>query len=78
MPTNVIPFAGIPATQQFISISPHFPDVGIGQRRTYVFHSTSSPFVETVVGPSAGGVWRCAGANDGPIALWENQRQPRS
>src|SRR5258707_1016961 len=38
MPTNIIPFAGIPAPQQFISALPHFPNAGMGQRETHVNH----------------------------------------
>jgi hypothetical protein len=39
MPTNIIPFAGIPAPWQFISITPHFPNAGMGQGKTRVNHS---------------------------------------
>jgi hypothetical protein len=57
MPTNIIPFAGIPAPQQFISALPHFPNAGMGQRETHVNHlrqRSSLLSVEMVIGPSAG------------------------
>jgi hypothetical protein len=38
-PTYIIPFAGIPVPRQVISISPHCPNAGMGQRETHVNHS---------------------------------------
>ena len=77
MPTNAIPLAGIAAPRQFISISPRFPNAGMGQMETHVNHSwrpfNSLSSSKSFVGPSAEGCGKCAGANDGPLA-WENQR----
>jgi hypothetical protein len=79
MPTNIIPFAGILAAWQFISISPHFPNAGMGQRETRVNHSwpRSTPClpVEIVRWSQRGMAWgKCAGTNDGPIHQ-RNQHQ---
>jgi hypothetical protein len=69
MPTNVIPFAGIPAPRQFINTSPHSPNAGMEQRKTHVRRGRVQffAFVEIVISPSAGGGYGgCAGANDRP------------
>jgi hypothetical protein len=58
MPTYVIPFAGIPAPEQFISISP-LPQCCHGtmenSRQPFVVVLNSLFPVEIVIGPSAGG-----------------------
>src|SRR5260370_30615766 len=80
MPTNVIPFAGIPAPrsihQDLAPLSQCRNGTTGDSCQSCAAGSTPCFPFEIVVGPSAEGRGECAGANDGPITLWENQRQP--